>query len=182
MSAAKINPGEYYVTDKIELITTVIGSCIAVIVYDSKKNIGGMNHFAIPSSVQSYTPSTGKSLDTLLIYGIKMMDELVASVLHNGGDRSNLIFKIFGCASIEDTDPSISERNLAFIDRYMTQTNVNLQAYDVRGSQPRKIVYFPESGQVMVKLLHELPNETLLTRERDYFLKLDNMGMIDVTH
>ena len=46
--AAKILPGEYYVTKENELITTVLGSCISACIRDKESGIGGMNHFMLP--------------------------------------------------------------------------------------------------------------------------------------
>ena len=46
--AAKILPGEYYVTQENELITTVLGSCVSACIRDREMGIGGMNHFMLP--------------------------------------------------------------------------------------------------------------------------------------
>ena len=50
MPAAKILPGEYYVTTHDEIITTVLGSCVSACVWDTVFNVGGMNHFMLPLS------------------------------------------------------------------------------------------------------------------------------------
>ena len=51
--AAKILPGEYYVTSENELITTVLGSCISACVRDRESGIGGMNHFMMPETSEA---------------------------------------------------------------------------------------------------------------------------------
>lgn len=48
--AAKILPGEYYVTTENELITTVLGSCISACIRDKESGVGGMNHFMLPET------------------------------------------------------------------------------------------------------------------------------------
>ena len=48
--AAKILPGEYYVTQEDELITTVLGSCISACIRDKESGMGGMNHFMLPET------------------------------------------------------------------------------------------------------------------------------------
>ena len=50
MEAAKILPGEYFATDKNMLLVTVLGSCVAACVRDSRAGVGGMNHFMLPRS------------------------------------------------------------------------------------------------------------------------------------
>ena len=46
--AAKILPGEYFVTDQSMLLVTVLGSCVAACIRDTDAGIGGMNHFMLP--------------------------------------------------------------------------------------------------------------------------------------
>ena len=48
--AAKVLPGEYFVTSKDMLLVTVLGSCVAACIRDQKSGIGGMNHFMLPDS------------------------------------------------------------------------------------------------------------------------------------
>ena len=53
MPAAKILPGEYYVTSGQELVTTVLGSCVSACIRDRIFGVGGMNHFMLPISGDS---------------------------------------------------------------------------------------------------------------------------------
>ena len=48
--AARIQPGEYYVSSGEEIITTVLGSCVSACIRDTRIGIGGMNHFMLPES------------------------------------------------------------------------------------------------------------------------------------
>ena len=48
LEAAKILPGEYFVTNKGMLLVTVLGSCVSACVRDTDSGIGGMNHFMLP--------------------------------------------------------------------------------------------------------------------------------------
>src|SRR5881275_1437917 len=47
-NAVKVLPGEYFVSDENLVIMTVLGSCIAACLWDSRAHIGGMNHFMLP--------------------------------------------------------------------------------------------------------------------------------------
>ena len=48
LDAAKILPGEYYVSGEGTLLVTVLGSCVAACIRDAEAGIGGMNHFMLP--------------------------------------------------------------------------------------------------------------------------------------
>ncbi|TXT31594.1 MAG: chemotaxis protein CheD [Rhodocyclaceae bacterium] len=47
LEAAKILPGEYFVSSKEALLVTVLGSCVAACIRDADSGIGGMNHFRL---------------------------------------------------------------------------------------------------------------------------------------
>ena len=44
-----LEPGYMFVSVKPAAISTVLGSCVAVCLYDRKHKIGGMNQFQFPS-------------------------------------------------------------------------------------------------------------------------------------
>ena len=46
--AARLLPGEYYVTTAHEVIATVLGSCVSACIRDTRIGVGGMNHFMLP--------------------------------------------------------------------------------------------------------------------------------------
>jgi len=50
MDAAKILPGEYYVTSRAMVLVTVLGSCVAACIRDYHSGVGGMNHFMLPDN------------------------------------------------------------------------------------------------------------------------------------
>ena len=51
--AAKILPGQFYVSNQSEIIVTTLGSCISACIRDEAKQVGGMNHFMLPISKNS---------------------------------------------------------------------------------------------------------------------------------
>ena len=51
-----LKPGYILIASKPTVISTVLGSCVSVCLYDRKRGAGGMNHFQLPS--------IGKSEDT----------------------------------------------------------------------------------------------------------------------
>lgn len=164
--AAKILPGEYYVTKEEEVITTVLGSCISVCVFDPKLRIGGMNHFMLPS---------GNNLDLLsdsFRYGDVAMERLVNDILRNGGDKDRLVFKAFGGGQIIKNMTSIGQRNITFLHKFMTMEGYKLTASDLGGPHPRKVVFFPQEGTVRVKKLQHMHNDTIVARENRYETEL----------
>ena len=171
--AAKLLPGEYFVSAAQEMITTVLGSCIAVCVRDPVLGIGGMNHFMLPM-ISSYTGDhNSKLLSVAGRYGNVAMEKLINCILQNGGNRFNLEFKIFGGARVLDIDSDVGNRNIMFITEYLQHENYIVQAHDLGGPHPRKINYFPDTGIVLVKKLKRIRGTTLQLREQAYSAELE---------
>ena len=171
--AAKILPGEFYVTTHGELIATVLGSCVTACVRDPTIGVGGINHFMLPyfNNSNSHTwEHTPVSLETR--YGNIAMEKLINAILKMGGKRENLEIKIFGGGRVLDMRTDIGEKNIEFVKQYLIKENLKIVAEDVGGRHPRKIQYFPYSGRVRVKKLNSLHNNTLIERENNYLARL----------
>src|SRR5579871_2144631 len=83
--AARILPGEYFVTRCDEVITTVLGSCISACVRDPALGIGGMNHFMLPEDVtHGSSPWVDPKAGMSTRYGSFAMESLINTLLKLG--------------------------------------------------------------------------------------------------
>jgi chemotaxis protein CheD len=167
--AAKILPGEYYVTCKDMLIVTVLGSCVAACIRDRVTGVGGMNHFMLPSSSDADSP-----VSVSMRYGTYAMEVLINELLKAGARRENLEAKVFGGGNVLAGFAAINvgERNAQFVREYLRVENIRMMAEDLNDVHPRKVYFFPRTGKVLVKKLRQLNNNTLVNREQDYAHRL----------
>ena len=168
--AAKILPGEYYVSDAGMLLVTVLGSCVAACVRDVEAGIGGMNHFMLPDD---------GGLETFGVsarYGNYAMEVLINHLLKLGARRMRLEAKVFGGGAVMESlsGSKVGIRNAEFVLDYLKTERIPVMAKDLLDAYPRKIYYFPNSGRVLVKRLHRVHNDTLLVRESDYLKRLQS--------
>ncbi len=168
--AAKILPGEFYVTTTSELITTVLGSCISACIRDSALGVGGMNHFMLPHSDDA-ADWGGASLAAR--YGSHAMEALINDIIKAGGNRKRLEIKAFGGANVVAAMTSIGSKNAEFLHRYIKIEELELVSADLGGHHPRKVVFFPHNGRVQVKKLRVQHNDTILRREESYSYRLE---------
>ena len=163
--AAKILPGEYFVSGKGMLLVTVLGSCVAACIRDTESGIGGMNHFMLPDE-----GGRGDVAATSARYGTYAMEVLINHLLKLGARRNRLEAKVFGGGAVlaSLSSSNVGVRNAEFVLDYLKTEKIPVVAKDLLDSYPRKVYYFPESGRVLVKKLHRVHNETLFSRERDY--------------
>lgn len=174
IEAAKILPGEYYVTARDMLLVTVLGSCVAACIRDPKNGIGGMNHFMLPES-----GDRGDVISTSMRYGGYAMEVLVNQLVKLGANRNRLEAKVFGGGAVLRgfTTVNVGERNSQFVLEYLQTERIRVASQDLMGLYPRKVYYFPASGRVMVRKLKTVHNNTIIEREQDYGQRLKSASI-----
>ncbi len=182
--AAKIKPGEYYVSVYGEMIATVLGSCISACIRDPVSGIGGMNHFMLPeNSGHSSGAWENTAVSTEARYGNIAMERLINVIIANGGIRKNLEVKVFGGGKVLNLKTDIGGNNIDFVKKYILKEGFKIASEDVGGVYPRKVQYFPLSGRVRVKKLFRMHNETVVKRETEYIDTLRHeklTGKVDI--
>jgi len=146
---AKIKPGEYYVTRTAEALTTVLGSCVAACIRDPAKGVGGMNHFMLP--IKGESPEA--AIDDAMRYGNFAMEHLINDIIKHGGRKDNLELKVFGGANVGGIGQNVGKTNIAFIRSYLLAEGMKVLSQDLGGIQARKIIYFPDTGKILLKKL-----------------------------
>ncbi|MAG65622.1 chemoreceptor glutamine deamidase CheD [Pseudomonas sp.] len=164
--ATKILPGEYYATSESEVVVTVLGSCVSACVRDRVNGVGGMNHFLLPLDGSA---EPGKPTQSAR-YGSYAMELLINQVIKLGGKRERLEAKVFGGAAVlrgmQLND--VGKRNATFVTEYLGNERIPIVAADLLQDFPRKVYFFPATGQVWVKRIRHIKNDTIFERERAY--------------
>lgn len=171
--AAKILPGEFYISRSGEMIVTVLGSCVSACIRDKQLGIGGMNHFMLPQQNKHSNDSWGGAAGLESRYGNWAMEMLINEILKLGGTRRNLEIKIFGGGNVLSNMTEIGSRNVEFVKRFLYEENFEITAADVGGKLARKVLYFPDTGAVKLRKISQAPNDTILRREKEYVRNLD---------
>lgn len=133
---------DFYVTaNPAEVLSTILGSCIAVCIHDPVAACGGMNHFLLPDAT---VPTDGlPSIE--LRYGSYSIERLINAVLSRGGRRDRLEIKVFGGSNVLGTT-NIGHHNADFVEAYLEKEGLPIVARDLRGNAPRRIHYYPTTG------------------------------------
>ena len=155
-----IYPGEFYVTLKHEVISTVLGSCISVCLYDNKKGICGMNHFMLPKNTKVDMNETNDEFlehvahSNALRYGVTSMEILINNMISLGGSKENFTAKVFGGANIlpvAGKSVTVGEQNIHFIFTFLKTEGIKISNYDIGKKEGRKILFFTKHNSVYVK-------------------------------
>ena len=170
--AARLLPGEYYVTRNSEVICTVLGSCVSACIRDARLNIGGMNHFMLPLDGSNGESAWGAVASAATRYGNVAMERLINDILKLGGRRENLEIKLVGGGRVLTMDNDVGARNIEFVRQYVHDEGFKVLSEDTGDVHPRRVVYFPQSGRMRVRKLTSGRDEKLVARERQYLQQL----------
>ena len=162
--AVKILPGEYYATADGTAITTLLGSCVSVCLFDRGSGVGGMNHFMLPQMLQGSdttrcaAPSLADCTDFCSArYGACAMRHLLQWLELLGAKRCRLEAKLFGAGRVMAGLSDIGEKNASFAQGYLEELGIPVLARDLGDSCPRKVFFFPATGRAVVKRIRKLP-------------------------
>lgn len=136
-------PSALFVTDQPHRVSTILGSCIAVCLYDPILKIGGINHYMLPFW-------NGQGLASPK-YGNIAIERLLERMLLLGSKKSNLRAKVFGGGEVIDTNiPQfrIGERNIHLAIDMLNELKIPIVAKSVGGKLGRKIEYLTATGEV----------------------------------
>ncbi|TVS18502.1 MAG: chemoreceptor glutamine deamidase CheD [Gammaproteobacteria bacterium] len=162
----RVLPGEYYVTQAGEGISTVLGSCVAACVRDTELGIGGLNHFMLPEDTSSgQSPWMQPESGMATRYGTFAMEKLIQDTIDLGARKDRLEFKLFGGGRILPSMTDVGAANVAFVRNFMARHNFRIAAEDLGDCCPRRIVFYPATGRVLVKRLRSFAGQAIGNRE-----------------
>jgi chemotaxis protein CheD len=172
--AMKILPGEFYATSQDEVIVTVLGSCVAACLLDPIAMVGGMNHFMLPMKQGERDPDVFYAAR----YGVAAMEFLINNLLHLGAQRDRLVAKAFGGGRVmRGLSSDVGDQNIGFVRQFLRDENIPVWSEDLGGLHPRKVYFFPHTGQVLVKRIESIHNDTVLVRELTYLQEFNRAPM-----
>ncbi len=165
--SARILPGEYYISIGDEIISTILGSCISACIHDPVIKIGGMNHFMLPENTSTDIHAKDITSESAR-YGSYAMEHMINTILANGGRRERLEIKLFGGGKVLRSATNVGSRNIKFVRNYLHMEGLPVNSEDLGGLHPRKLLYFPHSGRVLMKKLPIDENQNVNKIETKY--------------
>lgn len=143
-----IHIGEFHASRNPTVISTLLGSCVAVCLFDPVLRIGGMNHILMPGRADF------KYFDTSARYGINAMELLINRIMNLGGSRHRLSAKIFGGAktlSIISEEYSMGRKNIEFVTEFLRNESIPIVNKDIGGRRSRRILFHTDTHDVFLK-------------------------------
>jgi len=150
-----LHPGEWKFADQRFVISTLLGSCVSIVLWHPQLQLGGMCHYLLPRRGE-------RGSNTLSArYGDEAMLLLLREVLATGRPLREFQVKLIGGAAILATMDAdvfgndIAMRNVDMARQLARQLGLDVQAEDMGGNSPRMVVFDVQSGDVWVRLSPE---------------------------
>ena len=163
--SVRVQPGEFFATDRDVSLLTVLGSCVAACVRDRVSGIGGMNHFMLPRARGTPGPASASAR-----YGVNAMELLINEIIRLGARRANLEAKVFGGGNVLAgvTMLSVGEMNAEFVCNFLREESIPIVAQDLQGVVSRQVRYFPATGRALVRSVGRRDDFAVIEGEARY--------------
>ncbi|MGQ1890215.1 chemotaxis protein CheD [Thermophagus sp. OGC60D27] len=141
-------PSTLFASKEPYVVKTILGSCVAICLWDPVTKIGGINHYMLPTW-------NGNDLASPK-YGNIAIDKLLERMAYLGARRENLKAKIFGGGELIESGANgtlIGERNIRVARLILEEKGIPVVASSTGGRKGRKILFFTDTGEVRHKFL-----------------------------
>lgn len=136
------------IASKPAVLRTILGSCVAICIYDRMKKIGGLAHILLPEE-HGTNPNPEKYANTAIPL-------LVNRLLKEGAKKEFMSAKIAGGASMFKFESNIAlgkigDRNVEETINILKGLEIPVLSEDVGGSNGRVIDFFLDDGRLKIK-------------------------------
>lgn len=138
-----------------------IGSCVAVAIYDTKKNISGLAHIMLPDS-RNYCGKTSneRNLDSFTRYADIAIPKMIEDMEKLGANKKDMHAKIAGGAhmfsDIKSDTMNIGMKNAEAAKKALSENNILIDSEDLGGNNGRSVRFEISTQKMNVKTIKEI--------------------------
>lgn len=147
-----LKPGFIFLATRTTVISTVLGSCVAVCLYDKKRKVGGMNHFQLPY--------IGNGAQSTARYGNVATIALLRMIIQDGSEVRDLEAQVLGGAyNPKIALTNIGDENVGMARKILAGQRVQIASEDVGGERGRKVLFNTTTNEVAIVKVDKLRKE-----------------------
>jgi chemotaxis protein CheD len=146
-----LKQGELAIVSGTTKVFTILGSCVAVVLWDEYTKIGGVNHFLLPNWKNKGIPNVR--------YGDVAVTELHDKTILSGAVKRRLTAKVYGGASmlkLDNASFNIGQRNIEIPLEKLKELKIPIIFEDTGGNLGRKILFDPNTGDVKLDYIRNI--------------------------
>lgn len=168
-----IEPGEFYASRQPEVISTLLGSCVAACLFDPVNQVFGMNHFLLAYRHFAHTQPVLQAEEGR--YGIFAMELLINAMMKKGANRLNIKAKCFGGGNVlklredRENQQTVGDVNVDFIKEFLASEKIPLISSCLGGKHGRNVHFVGTDYAVFISKIGEAQEQLLEKQERRYW-------------
>ncbi len=148
--AVFLRAGQIFTSAEPAVVTTIVGSCVSVCLWDNVTGAGGVNHYLLPFAGGSGHADHGRFSELAI-------PRLIREMLSLGSWKQDLVAKVFGganvIAAIQCHKNHVGTRNSEMAFSILAAEGIPVLARDVGGTRGRKVIFHTNDGSVWVRQL-----------------------------
>ncbi|MDK2790557.1 MAG: chemotaxis protein CheD [Methanothermococcus sp.] len=144
----KVKMGGFEVSKSPEILETLLGSCVAIMLYDPGKRVGGMAHIMLPETRDMNTKTPGKYANTAIL-------AMIAKMVILGARPEKLVAKLAGGAKMfksKSNAMDIGTKNINAAKRELKKYEIKIVGEDLGGTSGRTVRFTLRDGKVFVRV------------------------------
>jgi len=141
-----LHAGQLHASSEATEITTVLGSCVAVCVWDPISSVGGMCHYMLPDAIGGKADSAR--------YAKFALRELIDQIVAKGGLRHRLKARVYGGGTMlnaRSTENDLGSKNVKAASEWLESARIPVIDQEVRGNHGRRIVFHTANGSAIIR-------------------------------
>ena len=140
--------GEHAISsDENVMMSTILGSCVAICLFDPVRKVGGMNHILLPGDSGSAARASS--------FGINAMELLINGLIKQGVSKQDLQAKAFGGARMIEGLSDVGKRNAEFALEFLAAESIPCLSKSFGGVAARRVQFWPASGRARQKVIDD---------------------------
>jgi len=150
-----LRPGQYYAARRAALVETLVGSCVAVCLYNFKATFGAMNHFLRDRPRRASCADIGQ-------YGTTATHHIVRAVMKIDDDPRHYRASVFGGAAVLETNADgggIGQANVEVALEVLRAAGIRVVREEVGGTRGRCIRFNTQTGEIECRFAGDIPRK-----------------------
>jgi chemotaxis protein CheD len=144
-----LQPGFMFTSLDPALVTTVVGSCVAVCIYDRRLKAGGINHY--------FFPKAGRGVKKTPQFGNVAIPALIRLMISQGSRVEDMEAQIFGGGWRRLNDMgSMGKKNVKIAHKILKKKGIPVVSEDTGGIKGRRVVFHTGTNEVIVMKTHQV--------------------------
>ncbi|MBF0187408.1 MAG: chemotaxis protein CheD [Magnetococcales bacterium] len=165
-----LEPNQLIHVDKPTVISTILGSCVALTVHHPKTCFGVMCHCLLSrcpmkkNQQQNDENSTTTCEQECFRFVECTVPHILEMCASRGYTLESLNFKLFGGSELftnrgfgpdeSASSPSVGSANVSLMKTLLKQHGIKLKACNVGGMEGRKIFFYTDTGEVLMRKIN----------------------------